>query len=1408
MTSPPKPKKAASEGFFAGVSVQIEQWRKKFQQQESPPPPPSPEDLLPPFSDSNECHICHEALNLLKFKHNCRNCGKSVCGNHSKNYLPLPELGVLKEVRVCDVCYQLKVQWRAGARGPPAPPVLSATTSQRMANPLGASLCGILYSGLVEEQDDMLDEMLYLGSLRLGSRSLASRNFNPNIAIWMERMFMLTPAELLCFKPQKEKEEFLLGIGEVRTSIHMTDILHIEIDDDYPRILTVVRSDGRIFRIRTKEPETCSEIYEILQETIQTFQDALFKLQRGLVPEDNKLSSIIRAYCLGPSSVSGVASFSIEDVKSAENVRVLKRCEPSMDELYLSAYLGSKRIDQFKWSAVGVIVLQVVVCGLVYSYGMDYYPRITVTSWSILLLALGNYFGSHFQLIWSNRAIAESYRVEIPQIDCNKQKTKADHRLRDEDVDPRFIVACNDDMEEAKRKFTKYLQWRKENDIDHILQRPHPHFKVIKESYIHLTHKEDKNGHIISIELAGSMKKGMQHFLSLGVVETDVVYHLGFYNEFLWNVIDRRPLPLGTMLKIVDMNGVSLTDFGGDVVSFMKQCSSVGELYYPERLYKVFIVNPPSWFNIIWKAMSPLINPKTRDKINVVKGQKEIQKALLEYIDAENLPVEYGGTCACEGGCLTHSPHEVLLRDYVERLNSGEDCTAYLDRLMYPVIPDTAPPTTKISSRHSATNLSHLADMTNFALGMSHVIKRWSWRMPGSYSRLFASNANKYAWLRQSNGKKLRSFIKSEENKWKSVCKQHHKFQKSLYLEMRDRLNLNELEKSVPERIGDHLYYLKQIPRQNYPVYCRQHAMTKQEEVLLDPNIVDCGQVTAFKVSPDGKYLAYTTDQHGNEQYEAYIKDLRSQKTRLVHDNVRSIEWNMANGLYYTVPDEYYRPCQVYRHQLNNPKKDQLVFIEHDPSVYLDVVLTKDQKFVLINANSKESSEVHALQADDASAMPITLHPREANTHYFADHSGDAFYIVTNANKATNYKVVVLGDNAASSWKDFLPDSDGNAMTKYFFTHIAIVEVKIDDMDLFQNYLVLYERHLGQPRIRVCPLNAPKESHILQLPQEYQCCMISPGINRDYTSNSVRFSLSTPLVPEIVYEYDMNLRTLKALQETHVTPPFDRSQYVCRRIWVDQENGPSVPMTLVHHKDIIADGSNPTLLTAYGAYGANLELGYEVEQISLLERRWVLAFAHVRGGGELGLQWHAQGRKLHKKNTFIDYIACSKYLVAHGITNPTKLVAKGTSAGGLIMGYIANNLPELYGAIVMNVPFVDILSTMQDDTLPLTIHEYDEWGNPNDRATHDYMLSYSPCDNVKPKIEYPPMLLTAAMNDMRVQYWEPIKFTHLIREANPNAELWLRVSEDGGHFGGGGRLDQLQSATLEQTFLHHALKLF
>lgn len=524
------------------------------------------------------------------------------------------------------------------------------------------------------------------------------------------------------------------------------------------------------------------------------------------------------------------------------------------------------------------------------------------------------------------------------------------------------------------------------------------------------------------------------------------------------------------------------------------------------------------------------------------------------------------------------------------------------------------------------------------------------------------------------------------------------------------------------------------------------------------------------------------------------------------------------------------------------------MYEEQDESFFVDVSQTKDGRFILINCNSKNTSEIYALASEDVHAAPQLLRTREPGTAYFADHATDRFFIVTNADNAANYKIVTAStttnarDTSASSssrWTVFLPESSA---------------VKIEDVDLFEDFLVLYERVESVPRIRVCALTpdasasaAMDHHHIVALPTKHAICRLSPGVNRDVTAQSVRFSISTPLVPEIVYDYDMRSRALKVLKEVPVetqaqatlpkpqrrqpTPMlsvFDSELYTCERVYVPSRTnlGVDVPLTLVYRRDMERNGRNPTLLIGYGAYGTNLEAQFELEHVSLLDRGWVLALAHTRGGGERGLRWYDAGKGLSKRNTFDDYLSCATHLLDTHVTSPARLAGKGISAGGLVMGVMANEHPTLFQALVLKVPFVDILATMLDPTLPLTVHEYEEWGDPRDPTVRDYIRSYAPCENVRPGQAYPSMLVTGGMHDQRVQFWEPVKWVYKLRELQRAAEkktmtkkpkqsrrsadeslLLLKVSEDDGHFGGGGRLEQLQESAMEMAFLYEALRL-
>ncbi|TYZ68773.1 hypothetical protein PybrP1_001878 [[Pythium] brassicae (nom. inval.)] len=693
-----------------------------------------------------------------------------------------------------------------------------------------------------------------------------------------------------------------------------------------------------------------------------------------------------------------------------------------------------------------------------------------------------------------------------------------------------------------------------------------------------------------------------------------------------------------------------------------------------------------------------------------------------------------------------------------------------------------------------------------------------------------------WRWLRDPNHPELRRFLET------LAQPRFRKTERALYLELRRRLVREDA--TIPERIGSFEYFMRQSAGENYQVYCRRHRATGREEA------------------------------NEHEQCRAFVKDLHSQRLVPLGDDlvgVRNAEWGSAPGrrcFYYTRVDAHRRPCAVYRYDCD-AQTQELVYAEPDDSFFVDVSQTKDGRFVLINCNSKTTSEIHALASDDARAAPRLLRAREPGTAYFADHAGDRFFIVTNADDAANYKIVTASsatcdvpDVPASSgqWTRFLPEAP---------------DVKIEDVDLFRDFLVLYERVASVPRIRVCALapgaspaspsssssssSSPEiSSHVVPLPPEHAICRISPGVNRDFAAQSVRFSVSTPLVPEIVYDYDMGSRALQVLKEVpvesaqaaapapprhhtsasqrHAPPPprqtqrtptrmptrtptrtqqFDPALYTCERVLVPSRTslGVDVPLTLVHRRGLARDGQNPTLLLGYGAYGTNLEADFELEHLSLLERGWVVALAHARGGGELGLRWHHAGRGLRKRNTFDDYLSCALHLLDTQVTRPERLAGKGASAGGLVMGVMANEHPALFRALVLKVPFLDILATMRDPSLPLTVHEYEEWGDPRDPTIGDYIRSYAPCENLRAGQAYPSMLVTGGMHDQRVQFWEPVKWVYKLRQLRAAQKstnqqlLLLKMSEDDGHFGGGGRLEQLQESAMEMAFLYKVLDL-
>ncbi|KAF4032454.1 Prolyl oligopeptidase family [Phytophthora infestans] len=710
----------------------------------------------------------------------------------------------------------------------------------------------------------------------------------------------------------------------------------------------------------------------------------------------------------------------------------------------------------------------------------------------------------------------------------------------------------------------------------------------------------------------------------------------------------------------------------------------------------------------------------------------------------------------------------------------------------------------------------------------------------------FAARDASWEWLKDPENPRLQRFLKLERNYLVNQLSKpkFRKVERAFNVELRNRLLREDF--SIPECIGKYEYFMRQAPGENFPVYYRRRrvaesdatATSTNEEIVLNQNVEPSLKhgfqfVSGMKISPDATQLLLVME-NDNEQCRAVLRDLKSGKLQPLTDvtDIKNVEWSSApppkRVFYYTKVDAHGRPFAVYRYNLATHAQE-LIYEEQDEAFFVDVSQTKDARFVLINCNSKNTSEIYALDGHDVTAQPQLLRRREAGTLYFADHAAGQFFVVTNADGALNYKIATCQSNlkakstssSLGEWQTLVPEHE---------------DVKIEDVDLFENYLVLYEREHSVPRIRVCTLGEKSDActntpHYIPLPKEHEICRVSPGVNRDYDAHHVRFQVSTPLVPEIVYDYDMKNRGLHVLKETELTDrsldfkrdsgdktiksSFEPGQYVCERCYVPSMSslGVKIPLTLIHRRDISLNGQNPTLLIGYGAYGSNLEADFELEHLSLLERGWVIALAHVRGGGELGLQWYQAGKGMQKRQSFDDYVSCTHHLLDAGFTNPKRLAGKGVSAGGLIMGYVANEYPQLYQALVMKVPFVDILATMQDPTLPLTVHEYDEWGDPTGPKVLEYIQSYAPCDNVREHQVYPAMFVTGSLNDQRVQFWEPTKWMYKVRKVQASLPkrdkrlMLLKMSEDEGHFGGGGRLEQLEESAMEMAFLYQAMNL-
>lgn len=664
-----------------------------------------------------------------------------------------------------------------------------------------------------------------------------------------------------------------------------------------------------------------------------------------------------------------------------------------------------------------------------------------------------------------------------------------------------------------------------------------------------------------------------------------------------------------------------------------------------------------------------------------------------------------------------------------------------------------------------------------------------------------------YYWLRDDTRKRpqVLAYLDAENAYYAAMTAHTKALEDTLYSEMIARLKPDD--SSVPVRYKHFNYYTRFVPDREYRVHARRSIVaTAAEQVLLDGNALAQGhdffRIGATTVSPNEQMFAYAVDTTGRRQYTIAFKDLKTGKT--LTDALAGTSGSMAwaddnKTLFYVENDPItLLALRVRRHTLgSNPDKDPIVYEERDHSYYLDVWRSGDEKYIVVDAQSTLSSELRFLRANQPRSRLHVLAPREHALEYHADHIDHRWIIRTNWN-AKNFRIMQVADPHVGSkqrWRDIVPTQSG---------------VTLDGFALFRDYLAIDERSDGLQRIRIRSWHGGRNYLVDTDDADYT---ESIGDNREQDSDILRYNYASLVTPKSVYDLDMKTgkRTLRKRDE--VSGGYDPANYIARRIWVTARDGARIPVSLLYRKDFKRDGSAALYQYGYGAYGISIDPHFSSPRLSLVDRGFVYAIAHVRGGGEMGRAWYEDGKLLHKKNTFTDFIDVSNYLIKYGYAAKNKVFAEGGSAGGLLMGAIANLAPDTYRGIVAHVPFVDVVTTMLDDSIPLTTNEYDEWGNPQETVFYDYMLSYSPYDNVRAQ-DYPAMLVTTGLWDSQVQYYEPTKWVAKMRALKTDTHpLLLKVNMDAGHGGKSGRyrayrevaeefafiLDQLPTATSTTT---------
>ncbi len=646
-----------------------------------------------------------------------------------------------------------------------------------------------------------------------------------------------------------------------------------------------------------------------------------------------------------------------------------------------------------------------------------------------------------------------------------------------------------------------------------------------------------------------------------------------------------------------------------------------------------------------------------------------------------------------------------------------------------------------------------------------------------------------YYWLRERNNPKVIEYLESENKYTEFSLQGSASLRENLINEMIGRIKQEDI--SVPYKDNGYFYYHRYEKGKEYPVYCRKkESIYAPEEIILNVNELAKGHkfynVTGLNISPDNKILSYGVDTSGRRKYEIHFKDLITGK--MVPDKIQNTTGNAvwANDnktIYYSQKDHALRPYKIFKHILGY-QKDEEVYHETDEAFGVYVYKTKTKKYIIIGSYSNVSSEFRFKDADDPDVKFKLLQKRERGHEYYIDHHEDNFFIISNL-QAKNFRLMKTSVKKTSkeNWIEIVPHRKN---------------ILLERIEVFQNYIVLQERTDGIRKLNIISL---KDNSGRYIKFDEDVCVVYLSQNPEMNTNILRFIYSSLTTPDSTYDYNMKTGERKLLKKEEVLGGFNQSNYKSERVYAAASDGTRIPISLVYKIGIEKIKPNPLLLNGYGAYGISSDPYFSSIRISLLDRGFIFAIAHIRGGQEMGREWYEDGKLLNKKNTFTDFIACAEFLIKNNYTSKEKLFAAGGSAGGLLMGAVSNLRPVLFRGIIAGVPFVDVLTTMLDDNIPLTTGEFDEWGNPADKKYYDYIFSYSPYDNVEKK-DYPAMLVTTGLNDSQVQYWEPAKWVAKLRSMKTdNNPLILYTNMSAGHGGASGRFEKYNLIALEYSFI-------